>query len=174
MAKKEEKAKVLIAMGSDSDWDVMSAARDTLGSFDVPCDVVVTSAHRCLERTVEIVRKADEDGVCVFIVGAGAAAHLGGVIAAATSKPVVAVPLDATSMKGMDALLATVMMPGGIPVATMAIGKAGAKNAAIFAAEILALTDKKLAAKLAEHKAKMAEEVERKSEGLRKKIAEGK
>jgi phosphoribosylaminoimidazole carboxylase PurE protein len=130
----------------------------------------VTSAHRSPERTRRIVGEARARGVQVFIVGAGAAAHLAGVVAAETTLPVIGVPLDASALHGIDALYATVQMPGGIPVATMAIGKAGATNAAIFAVEILALADPELQGKLQEHKRKLAEGVERKSAKLRERL----
>ena len=126
----------------------------------------VSSAHRTPERTTNFARKAEERGVKVLIVGAGAAAHLAGVIASQTRLPVIGVPIDATSLGGLDALLSTVQMPGGIPVATMAVGKAGARNAALMAARILALGDAALRRKLQQHTEQMAREVEEKHKKL--------
>jgi len=166
----KKKTEVLILMGSDSDLPVMEPATDVLDEFDVAYEVKVTSAHRSPERTREIVRAAVADGVRVFIVGAGAAAHLAGVVAAETTLPIIGVPIDSTSLKGIDALYSTVQMPAGVPVATMAIGKAGASNAAVLAVQILALTDSRLAERLTAYKAELAEKVEKKSERLRKKL----
>jgi phosphoribosylaminoimidazole carboxylase PurE protein len=139
-----------------------------LDAFAVPHELFLTSAHRTPERTTAFCRGASKRGVRVIIVGAGAAAHLAGVIASQTLLPVIGVPIDATSLQGLDALLATVQMPGGIPVATMAIGKAGAKNAALLAIRILALEDHDLLKKLQSFVSKMAQEVERKHENLKK------
>jgi 5-(carboxyamino)imidazole ribonucleotide mutase len=166
----QEKAGVIVSvvMGSDSDLPVMEEAVKILEAFAIPHELYLTSAHRTPERTEKYARGAAKRGVKVIIVGAGAAAHLAGVIASQTLLPVIGVPIDATSLKGMDALLATVQMPGGIPVATMAIGKAGAKNAALFAARILALEDADLLQKLQAYVRKMAREVERKHESLKK------
>ncbi len=158
---------VSVVMGSDSDLPVMEEAVKVLTEFAVPHELYLTSAHRTPERTTAFARSAAKRGVRIIIVGAGAAAHLAGVIAAQTLLPVVGVPIDATSLKGMDALLATVQMPGGIPVATMAIGKAGAKNAALFAVRILALEDAGLQKKLQVYIRKMASDVERKHENLK-------
>lgn len=165
----QEKKEVLVSvvMGSDSDLPVMEEAVKVLTEFAVPHELYLTSAHRTPERTTAFARSAGKRGVRIIIVGAGAAAHLAGVIASQTLLPVVGVPIDATSLKGMDALLATVQMPGGIPVATMAIGKAGAKNAALFAVRILALEDASLQKKLQIYIRKMASEVERKHENLK-------
>jgi phosphoribosylaminoimidazole carboxylase PurE protein len=159
---------VSIVMGSDSDLPVMEEAVKVLEAFAIPHELYLTSAHRTPERTTLYARSAAKRGVKVIIVGAGAAAHLAGVIAAQTLLPVIGVPIDATSLKGLDALLATVQMPGGIPVATMAIGKAGAKNAALFAVRILALEDAGLLKKLQAYVRKMAQEVERKHANLKK------
>ena len=159
-----------ILMGSDSDLDVMKEAARVLEEFGVAYEMDVTSAHRSPERTRRIVGEARARGVQVFIVGAGAAAHLAGVVAAETTLPVIGVPLDASALHGIDALYATVQMPAGIPVATMAIGKAGATNAALFAIEILALSDSGLQGKLQDHKRKLAEGVERKSASLRERL----
>ena len=158
---------VSVVMGSDSDLPVMEEAVKVLTEFAVPHELYLTSAHRTPERTTAFARSAAKRGVRIIIVGAGAAAHLAGVIASQTLLPVVGVPIDATSLKGMDALLATVQMPGGIPVATMAIGKAGAKNAALFAVRILALEDAGLQKKLQVYIRKMASDVERKHENLK-------
>ena len=133
--------RVAILMGSNSDGDVMRPASDALESLGVACDVRVISAHRTPERHHKYVASASERGIEVFICGAGFAAHLAGVTAALTSLPVLGVPLDSSSLRGLDALLATVQMPGGIPVATFGIGKHGAKNAGLFAGAILALSD---------------------------------
>jgi 5-(carboxyamino)imidazole ribonucleotide mutase len=139
---------VAILMGSESDWPAMQGGADTLAELGIKCEVRITSAHRTPQATIEYVSGAESRGCQVFICGAGMAAHLAGAVAAHTLKPVIGVPLDAGPLAGFDALLATVQMPGGIPVATVAIGKAGAKNAAYLAAEILALGDEKLAARL--------------------------
>jgi len=136
-------------MGSDSDLPVMREAVKVLDSLDVPSEVRITSAHRTPEQTREYVLDAVDRGCGVFIAGAGLAAHLAGAVAALTTLPVIGVPMDAGPLKGMDALLSTVQMPGGIPVATVAIGKAGAKNAGYLAAQMLALSDAEIAAKLA-------------------------
>lgn len=166
----QAKAVVSILMGSDSDLDVMMEAAKTLEKFGVSYEIDVTSAHRSPERTRRIVAEAPQRGVRVFIIGAGAAAHLAGVVAAESTLPVIGVPLDSSALRGVDALYATVQMPAGIPVATMAIGKAGATNAAIFAIEILALADEALLGKLQEHKRKLAEGVEQKSAALRDRL----
>jgi phosphoribosylaminoimidazole carboxylase PurE protein len=149
-------------MGSDSDLAVMEEAIKVLDEFGVPREVFLTSAHRSPDRTADFARKAAVRGVRAIIVGAGAAAHLAGVIASQTTVPVIGVPIDATSLNGLDALLSTIQMPGGIPVATMAIGKAGAKNAALLAIRILALSDDALKKKLRAFVEWLAEEVEKK------------
>ncbi len=136
---------VAILMGSDSDLETMSAAIDILERFDITHEVHIMSAHRTPEETANYVRDADRRGCSVFIAGAGLAAHLAGAVAAQTLKPVIGVPLDAGALGGMDALLSTVQMPGGIPVACVAIGKPGAKNAGYLAAQILALEDSDVA-----------------------------
>jgi len=148
---------VLIIMGSDSDLGVMEEAGKTLDSFGVPYEMTISSAHRTPERTGQIATDAQKKGIKVIIAGAGAAAHLAGFIAANTTLPVIGVPVDSGSLKGLDSLLSTVQMPAGVPVATMAIGKAGAKNAGIFALQILALSDKGLAERLKEYKKNEAE-----------------
>jgi 5-(carboxyamino)imidazole ribonucleotide mutase len=139
---------VAILMGSDSDLPTMQATMDTLESLGVPYEVKITSAHRTPEATHDYVTDADQRGCAVFIGAAGLAAHLSGVVASLTIKPVIGVPMDGGPLKGQDALLSTVMMPGGIPVATVAIGKAGAKNAAYLAAQIIAVSDPELAARV--------------------------
>ena len=146
------KNQVAILMGSDSDWETMSAAAKRLEAFGIGYDVRVLSAHRTPQRTAEYAAGAAGRGVKVFICGAGGAAHLAGAVAAQTTLPVIGVPLDASSLNGLDALLATVQMPKGVPVATVAVGGAGAENAAILAAQILALADSALADKLAAFK----------------------
>lgn len=159
----ETQSKVGILMGSDSDLPVMKAAADMLKKFDIPCEMTVASAHRTPERAVEYAVTAKERGIQVLICGAGMAAHLAGVISSHTDIPVIGIPLDASPLQGMDALLATVQMPPGIPVATMGIGKAGAKNGAVLAARIMALTDPELAKKLVQFRADMVKEVEEKA-----------
>ncbi|MEA2237767.1 MAG: 5-(carboxyamino)imidazole ribonucleotide mutase [Thermoanaerobaculia bacterium] len=152
---------VCIIMGSDSDAEVMSQACAALDDAGVTYEMSVASAHRSPERTKEVITKAERDGAAVFIAGAGMAAHLPGVVASFTTKPVIGVPLVGGALQGLDALLAVVQMPPGIPVATVAVG--GARNAGILAAQIIALTDESLAARLREKRAAMAEEVARKS-----------
>ncbi|MBF0342200.1 MAG: 5-(carboxyamino)imidazole ribonucleotide mutase [Magnetococcales bacterium] len=164
--------RIAILMGSDSDWEVMKEAGKVLKDFAIPFEMTVTSAHRTPERTHEYATSAAQRGIEVLIVGAGAAAHLAGVVASITDLPVIGVPLSATDLQGMDALLATVQMPGGIPVATMAIGKAGAKNAALFAARILALHDPDIAEEYRSFRAKMAEEVTSKHQALQNRLKE--
>ena len=151
---------VLILMGSDSDAPVMQAAVDTLKEFGITSEMTVASAHRSPARVMRLVEEAPGRGVQVFIVGAGAAAHLGGVVAAHTILPVIGVPIDSSALKGMDALLSTVQMPPGVPVATVSIGKPGATNAAVLAAQILGVGDKAMADKLTQYKKKLAEKVE--------------
>ena len=158
---------VSIVMGSDSDLDIMREAGKALDDFGIAYEMDVTSAHRSPDRTAEYARKAAGRGIRVIIAGAGGAAHLAGVIAAHTSLPVIGVPIPSTSLNGMDSLLATVQMPAGIPVATVAIGKPGATNAGILAAQILAVADAELTKKLAAHKEKLAEGVEEKSKKLK-------
>ena len=157
---------VSVVMGSDSDLPVMIEATKVLEDFGIGYEMVLTSAHRTPLRTTKFAVSAAGRGIKVIIVGAGAAAHLAGVIASQTMLPVIGVPIDATSLKGLDALLSTVQMPGGIPVATMAIGLAGAKNAALFAARMLAVENKELSAKLSTYIKKMARDVEKKQENL--------
>ena len=148
-------------MGSDSDWPILKPAYELLKKFDIEAEVIVASAHRTPARVKEIVTAAPERGVCAFISAAGAAAPLGGVIASYTTLPVIGVPINATALNGMDALLSTVQMPSGIPVATMAIN--GAKNAAIFVVEMFAISNPELAQKLKDYRQNMVEEVEKKA-----------
>jgi phosphoribosylaminoimidazole carboxylase PurE protein len=158
------KPKVLIIMGSDSDLPVMEAAAGILDGFGIPYQMTVASAHRTPEKVRNLVKNAERSGVEVVIAGAGMAAHLPGVVASYTVLPVIGVPLDASPLKGMDALLSIVQMPPGIPVATVSIGKAGARNAAILAVQIMAGKNPKLTKKLLEHREAMAAEVEEKAE----------
>ena len=154
-------------MGSDSDLEIMQEAAKALDQFGIAYEMDITSAHRAPARTSEFARTAAGRGIKVIIAGAGAAAHLAGVIAAETTLPVIGVPLPGSALQGLDSLLATVQMPAGIPVATLAVGKAGATNAGILAAQILALSEESLAKKLIAHKQKLARGVEEKSSKLR-------
>jgi len=158
---------VSIVMGSDSDLDIMREAAKALEGFGIAYEIDVTSAHRSPDRTAEYARKAADRGIRVIIAGAGGAAHLAGVIAAHTTLPVIGVPIPSTSLNGMDSLLATVQMPAGIPVATVAIGKPGATNAGILAAQILGLASAALAKKLDAHKQQLANSVDEKSKKLK-------
>jgi 5-(carboxyamino)imidazole ribonucleotide mutase len=158
---------VSIVMGSDSDLEIMREAGKSLEDFGIPYEIDVTSAHRSPDRTADYARKAADRGIRVIIAGAGGAAHLAGVIAAHTTLPVIGVPISATSLNGLDSLLATVQMPAGIPVATVAIGKPGATNAGILAAQILGVADSAIAQKLHAHKEKLARGVEEKSKKLK-------
>ena len=151
---------VLILMGSDSDAPVMRAAAEVLTQFGIGYTMTVASAHRSPDRVRALIDDAHAGGVGAFIVGAGAAAHLAGVVAAHSTRPVIGVPIDSTALNGLDALLATVQMPPGVPVATMAVGKAGATNAAVLAAQILATGDAALAQKLTDYKASLAAKVD--------------
>ena len=147
-------------MGSDSDAPVMQGAADILNEFQIPWEMTVASAHRSPERAMRLVNEAPARGVKVFIVGAGAAAHLAGVVAAHASMPVIGVPIDSSALKGLDALLSTVQMPPGVPVATVSIGKPGATNAGVLAAQILGVGDPAIAEKVVAYKKKLAEKVE--------------
>src|SRR5438067_6596245 len=158
---------VSIVMGSDSDLEIMQECGKALEGFGIAYEIDVTSAHRSPDRTAEFARRAAGRGVRVIIAGAGGAAHLAGVIAAHTTLPVIGVPIPSTSLNGMDSLLATVQMPAGIPVATVAIGKPGATNAGTLAAQILGVTDSAIAQKLHAHKEKLAKGVEEKSKKLK-------
>jgi len=167
MNKDQNKPPVVgIVMGSDSDWEVMENAASFLANLNIPYEMTVSSAHRSPERTADYARSARGRGLRVIIAGAGAAAHLAGSIAALTTLPVIGVPLDSAALKGLDALLATVQMPAGVPVATMAIGTAGAKNAAILAAQILAVSDPEVADRLKQFKEDMASKVAAKVETM--------
>jgi phosphoribosylaminoimidazole carboxylase PurE protein len=168
------KASVGIVMGSDTDFPVMLECGKTLAKFGIPYEMEVLSAHRTPERAHDYSKTAAGRGLKVVIAAAGAAAHLAGMMAASTTLPVIGVPLGTSSLNGMDALLATVQMPGGIPVATMAIDKAGAVNAAIFAAEILALSDPEVARKLTTHKEDLARGVAEKNARIQKQLSESK
>src|ERR1700690_2452925 len=161
-----------IVMGSDTDYPVMSEAGKTLDKFGIAYEMEVLSAHRTPARAHEYATTAVSRGLKVVIAAAGAAAHLAGVIAASTTLPVIGVPMGTSSLNGLDALLATVQMPGGIPVATMAIDKAGAVNAAIFAAQILALSDAEIARKMVAHKEELVRSVADKNARLQKQIAD--
>jgi phosphoribosylaminoimidazole carboxylase PurE protein len=158
---------VSIVMGSDSDLEVMREAGKALDGFGIPYEMDITSAHRSPARTSKYAREAAGRGIKVIIAGAGGAAHLAGVIAAESTLPVIGVPMPSSSLQGLDALLATVQMPAGIPVATVAIGKAGATNAGILAAQIVAVGDPEIAKKMAAHKEKLARGVEEKSRKLK-------
>lgn len=151
--------RVGVIMGSTSDWEVMRNAVETLERFGIDCERDVISAHRAPARLTEYATGARDRGLSCIIAGAGAAAHLAGVTAAQTSLPVLGVPLESGSLRGMDSLLATVQMPGGIPVATFAIGKSGAVNAALFAVAIIALSDPEVAAKLREFRKAQTQKV---------------
>jgi phosphoribosylaminoimidazole carboxylase PurE protein len=156
-----------IVMGSDSDLPIMEAAEKILSDFKIPYETTVASAHRTPSKTAAYASTAVKRGLKVIIAGAGAAAHLAGFMAAETTLPIIGVPIESSPLKGMDALLATVQMPGGVPVASMAIGKAGAKNAALFAIQILATSNPKLRTKLKSYKKQMAKEVEKKDKRVK-------
>ncbi|MDR2885088.1 MAG: 5-(carboxyamino)imidazole ribonucleotide mutase [Deferribacteraceae bacterium] len=164
-------SKIGIIMGSKSDLDIVSETIKQLNAFDIEYEVIVASAHRTPEVTAEWSRNARANGYAAIIAFAGAAAHLAGVVAAETNLPVIAVPISATSLLGLDALLSMVQMPGGIPVAVMAIGKAGAKNAAIFAAQIIANNDDALFAKLETYRADMRKKIASDNEEVQRAIA---
>jgi phosphoribosylaminoimidazole carboxylase PurE protein len=162
----ERKPVVSIIMGSDSDLEIMNEAAKALDLFSIPYEIDICSAHRSPARTSEFSRQAAPRGIRVIIAGAGGAAHLAGVIAAETILPVIAVPIASTPLGGLDALLAMVQMPAGIPVATVAIGKPGATNAGVLAAQILATADPELTKRLIAYKEKLARGVEEKSRKL--------
>jgi phosphoribosylamine--glycine ligase len=172
MARKKTPAKakpqplVGIVMGSDSDLPVMQQSADMLKKFGIAFEITVASAHRSPGRAAEFAATARERGIRVIIAGAGHAAHLAGAMAAHTTLPVIGVPIDSSCLQGLDALLSTVQMPPGIPVATVSIGKPGARNAGILAAQMLALSDPDLARQLAAHKEEMASQVEEKAKNL--------
>jgi 5-(carboxyamino)imidazole ribonucleotide mutase len=155
------KPELLLIMGSDSDLPVMQEAADVLSRFGVAYEMRISSAHRSPARTMALASEAANRGIKIIIAGAGMAAHLAGVVAAKTILPVIGIPMPGGALNGVDALYSTVQMPAGIPVATMAIGKAGAKNAALFAIQILALTDELLAGLLREYRAEMDSDSEK-------------
>lgn len=161
---------VSIIMGSKSDYDVMKNCAETLEKFGIAYEILVSSAHRSPDRTHHYVKEAEAKGAKVFVCAAGMAAHLAGVVASLTTKPVIGVPMKGGLMDGLDSLLSTVQMPGGMPVATVAVGKAGATNAAYLAMQIMALSDDDLAAKLSKDKEKKAKAVEEDSATIEKRI----
>jgi len=160
--------KVAIALGSDSDYPIIQEMILILEDFGIPYEINISSAHRSPDRTHRYAATLEERGIQVVIACAGAAAHLAGVIASHTILPVIGVPIDSSPLKGIDSLLATAMMPAGVPVATMGIGKAGATNAGVLAVQILARNDPDLAISLKEHKKQMADRVEERDRELRK------
>ncbi len=162
------KPKVAIVLGSDSDYPVIQDMVHILNEFEIPHELTVSSAHRSPDRTHRYAVTLEDRGIQVVIACAGAAAHLAGVLASHTILPVIGVPLDSGPLKGIDALLSTSMMPAGVPVATMGIGKAGASNAAVLAAQILARSDSDLALRLKEYKKKLADKVEERDRELKK------
>lgn len=166
----QERAFVAVLMGSGSDMPVMQAALEVLDGFEVPCEARVCSAHRTPEALHEYVREAERRGCGVFIAAAGLAAHLAGSVAALTLKPVLGVPIDAGPLKGVDALLSTVQMPAGVPVACMALGSVGARNAAYFAAQLLAVADSGLAARIADERRRRAERVQEDNQKLQRQL----
>jgi phosphoribosylaminoimidazole carboxylase PurE protein len=168
---KEGPLLVGVIMGSDSDYPVMAEACGMLDKFGIRYEVEVVSAHRSPARAGEYAETAAKRGLKAIIVGAGGAAHLAGVVAAVTTLPVIGVPLAATALNGMDSLLATVQMPGGVSVATMAIGKPGAMNAGIYVAQILALSDGAMADKVAEYKSQLASAVAEKNARLQRELS---
>ena len=163
-----KRPRVVIIMGSDSDLPTMSEASGVLREAGIACDVKIMSAHRSPDDVMKFAKSARKDGVEVIIAGAGGAAHLAGVVASHTTLPVIGVPMESKELNGIDSLLSTVQMPSGIPVATVAIGKTGAKNAAYLAMEILGLYDKAIEAKLDTHKTALAEGVRKKNAALQK------
>ena len=160
-----------IVMGSDSDLPVMQKALEILTNFDIPAEITVASAHRSPQRVLEYANHASRRGLKVLIAGAGGAAHLAGVLAAETTLPVIGVPIASSPLAGWDALLATVQMPAGVPVATMAVGEAGARNAAIMAAQILAVADEELQERLQRYKEELASKVAEKADKLHEKLS---
>ena len=159
---------VAIVMGSDSDLELMKESAQALEEFGIGCDIQVLSAHRSPELVSEFAMNARGKGIQVIIAGAGGAAHLAGVVAAHTTLPVIGVPIPSSPLAGFDSLLSTVQMPAGIPVATVAVGKAGARNAGILAAQIMALSDSALAKRLVEFKKKLSDGVKEKNAKLAK------
>lgn len=165
---KNKKPVVGILMGSDSDLKVMREAENVLEDFGVPYEMAIASAHRSPKRTTCYAESAERRGLRVLICGAGHAAHLAGVVAAHTTLPVIGVPIDSSSLNGLDSILSTVQMPGGIPVAAMAVGKGGAKNAGLFAVEILSLSEPSLRKKLARQRRKMERQIVEKNRRLKR------
>jgi 5-(carboxyamino)imidazole ribonucleotide mutase len=163
---------VLILMGSDSDWEVMSEAKKALDEMGIASEVHVSSAHRTPERTGRMAREAAGRGIEVIVCGAGAAAHLAGVVAAESELPVLGVPLASSDLLGLDALLSTAQMPGGVPVGTLAVGKAGARNAGLLAARIIGRKDPAVAARVREQRERLAREVDAKDAALQARLAE--
>ena len=170
MKREQQKPVIGIVMGSDSDFPVMEEAVKTLKFFDIPHEVRVISAHRAPAQVMEYARTAEKRGLKVIIAGAGGAAHLAGIIAAETTLPVIGVPIESSPLHGIDALLSTAQMPGGVPVATMAVGKAGAKNAAILSAQILSIYDGEINGKLKKFKASLEQEVTAKDRAIAEKL----
>lgn len=170
MSPKSKKPVVGIVMGSDSDFPIMEEAAKALKYFGISHEVRVISCHRAPAQVIEYARTAQQRGLKVIIGGAGGAAHLAGIIAAETTLPVIGVPIESSPLHGIDALLSTAQMPGGVPVATMAVGKAGAKNAAIFSAEILSIYDGNIQKKLRQFKASLEQEVTAKDRALAQKL----
>jgi len=170
MALRDGRPQVGIVMGSDSDWETMEGAADRLKDFDIPFEIQVCSAHRSPKAVMQYAGTARRRGLSVIIAGAGGAAHLAGVVAAHTTLPVIGVPVATSSLNGLDALLATVQMPAGVPVATVAIGRGGAENAAILATQILSIRNRTLKMRLERFKADLAESVEGKNLRLQRKV----
>jgi phosphoribosylaminoimidazole carboxylase PurE protein len=166
------KPKVAVVLGSDSDYPVIEDLIRLLRQFEIPYELTVSSAHRSPDRTHRYAVTLEDRGIQLVIACAGAAAHLAGVLASHTILPVIGVPIDSSPMQGLDALLSTAMMPAGVPVATMGIGKPGAANAAILAAQILARSDAELARRLKEHKEQLAQQVEERDRELKKTLNE--
>jgi len=162
-----KKAVVAVIMGSDSDLPVVNETIETLKKFGIPYEAKVLSAHRTPEEVIKYTKRAQGRSIKAIIAAAGGAAHLAGVIAAHTTLPVIGIPIETKSLQGLDSLLSTVQMPGGVPVATVAIGRSGARNGAILAAQILALSDKRLAKKLVSFKKDLAHAVKRKNRKLK-------
>ncbi|MGD2246246.1 MAG: 5-(carboxyamino)imidazole ribonucleotide mutase [Candidatus Aminicenantes bacterium] len=161
--------KVAVFIGSDSDFEIAKVALEILKEFQVSHKLEVTSAHRSPGRTVKLIQSCEEDGAEVFIAVAGKAAHLAGVVAAHTLRPVIGVPVESSALSGLDALLSTVQMPKGIPVATMGLGKSGAANAALLAVQVLGLKESSLSERMKEYREKMASQVEITSKAIQKK-----
>ena len=158
-----KRSRVAVIMGSDSDLATMNEAVKVLAEYGIGCEVKILSAHRSPDDTAKFARNAREKGFSVIIAGAGGAAHLAGVVASHTTLPVIGVPMETKELKGIDSLLSTIQMPSGVPVATVAIGKTGAKNAGILALQILGITDKAIAKKLKNLKRSLVESVRNKN-----------